>query len=123
MTPDKAKSMIKIKRVYEPYDAKDGKRILIDRLWLRGLSKDKAKIDAWLKDIAPSTELRQWFGHDPAKWPEFQKRYKQELDKNPEAVKELLGLLKDGPSTLVYGAKDEQHNDAVVLKAYLEKQA
>lgn len=113
--------MITIKRVYEPYDAKDGKRILIDRLWPRGLSKDAAKIDVWLKDIAPSTELRQWFGHDPAKWPEFQERYRRELDTNTSAVNELRKQLKDGPTTLVYGAKDGEHNDAVVLKAYLEK--
>jgi len=110
-----------IKRVYEPYELKDGKRILIDRLWPRGLSKDKAKIDLWLKDIAPSTELRQWFDHDPAKWSEFQKRYKEELSANTAAVNELREQLKDGPATLVYGAKDEEHNDAVVLKAYLEK--
>lgn len=113
--------MIKIKRVYEPYDPKDGKRLLIDRLWPRGLSKEKAKIDVWLKDIAPRTELRQWFGHDPAKWSEFQKRYRKELDNNTATVTELRNLLKDKPATLVYGAKDEEHNDAVLLKAYLEE--
>jgi uncharacterized protein YeaO (DUF488 family) len=113
--------MIQIKRVYEPYEAKDGKRILIDRLWPRGLSKDKAKVDVWLKGIAPSTELRQWFGHDPAKWQEFQKRYKQELDKNTTDIDELRKRLKDGSSTLVYSAKDKKHNDAVALKAYLGK--
>jgi len=112
---------VRIKRVYEPYDSKDNKRILIDRLWPRGLSKDKAHIDLWLKDIAPSAELRKWFGHDPAKWPEFQKRYRIELDANGTAVNELQKQLKDGPATLVYGAKDEKHNDAVVLKDYLEK--
>ncbi|HXR50056.1 MAG TPA: DUF488 domain-containing protein [Verrucomicrobiae bacterium] len=113
--------MIKIKRVYWEYDPKDGKRILIDRLWPRGLSKDKARIDLWLKDIAPTAELRQWFGHDPGKWPEFQKRYESELDANKESVETLRNQLEDGPATLVYGAKDEQHNDAVVLAEYLEK--
>ena len=111
--------MIHIKRVYEPYSPQDGKRILIDRLWPRGLRKDAARIDVWLKDIAPSTELRQWFGHDPARWPEFQKRYRQELDANSAAVGELRKELKDHTATLVYGAKDEKHNDAVVLQAYL----
>lgn len=112
---------VSIKRVYAPYDSKDKKRILIDRLWPRGLSKDKAHIDLWLKDVAPSTELRKWFGHDPAKWLEFQKRYKQELDSNTTAINELKRQLEDGPVTLVYGAKDEEHNDAVVLKGYLEE--
>ncbi|HET9850382.1 MAG TPA: DUF488 domain-containing protein [Candidatus Saccharimonadales bacterium] len=111
--------MIKIKRVYEPYDSSDGKRILIDRLWPRGLSKDKAKISLWLKDIAPSAELRKWFGHDPEKWPEFQKRYKNELDSNKESAEALRQQLKDGSIILVYGAKDEKHNDAVVLAEYL----
>lgn len=111
--------MIRIKRAYEPYDSSDGKRILIDRLWPRGLSKDKDKIDLWLKDIAPSAELRKWFGHDPDKWAEFQKRYKNELDANKENVEILREQLKSGPATLVYGAKDEQHNDAVVLAEYL----
>lgn len=110
--------MIRIKRVYEPYDPKDGKRILIDRLWPCGLSKDKAKVDLWLKDIAPSGELRKWFGHDPEKWTEFQKRYKNELDSNKD-VEALRDQLKTGPITLVYSAKDEQHNDAVVLSKYL----
>lgn len=110
---------VQIKRVYEAPNAADGQRILIDRLWPRGLSKEKAKVDLWLKDIAPSTELRQWFGHDPAKWPEFQKRYQQELKANEAAVAQLRAALADGPVTLVYGAKDEQHNDAVVLQACL----
>jgi len=115
------KRQVRIKRVYEPHDSSDGKRILIDRLWPRGLTKDKAKIDLWLKGIAPSTELRKWFGHDPEKWSEFQKRYKSELDANKESVGTLRDQLKDGPATLVYGAKDEEHNDAVVLAEYLEK--
>lgn len=112
---------IKIKRAYEPYDTSDGKRILVDRLWPRGLTKEAAKIDVWLKEIAPSAELREWFGHDPEKWQQFQKRYTAELDANHEVVATLRAELAAGPATLVYSAKDEQHNDAVVLQAYLEK--
>ncbi len=110
-----------IKRVYEMPDETDGKRILIDRLWPRGLTKEKARIDLWLKEIAPSTGLRQWFGHDPGKWPEFQQRYQKELEVNKAVVANLRRELERGHITLVYGAKDEKHNDAVVLKAYLEK--
>lgn len=110
-----------IKRVYEEPSEDDGKRILIDRLWPRGLTKEKAKIDVWLKDIAPSTQLRQWFGHDPQKWREFKRRYQGELEKNMTIVFQLVELLKKGNVTLVYGAKDKEHNDAVVLKEYLEK--
>lgn len=112
---------VRIKRVYETPEPSDGTRILIDRLWPRGLTKDKAKVDLWLKDLAPSTSLREWFGHDPAKWEEFQRRYRAELHANQAAVAELRAQLQHGPATLVYGAKDEQHNDAVVLKAYLEQ--
>jgi len=111
---------VRIKRVYEEPSAEDGKRILIDRLWPRGLTKEKAKIDLWLKEVAPSGELRQWFGHDPAKWAEFQERYTAELNANGE-VDQLRSEIMAGPTTLVYGAKDELHNDAVVLKNYLEK--
>lgn len=110
---------VALKRVYEPPSPSDGTRILVDRLWPRGLSKEKARVDLWLKEIAPSTELRRWFAHDPAKWAEFQRRYRAELDANPDAVSELKAALSDGPATLVYGAKDEAHNDAVVLAAYL----
>ncbi len=112
--------MITIKRVYEPYDKRDGKRILTDRLWPRGLTKEKAHVDLWLKDISPSTELRKWFNHDPKKWPEFQKRYRSELAANKTSVSTLQGYMISGSATLVYGAKDEEHNDAVVLKKYLE---
>ena len=112
---------VRIKRVYETPSPDDGKRILIDRLWPRGLTKEKAKIDLWLKDIAPSAELRTWFGHDPEKWPEFQKRYRKELEANEATVTLLREELQHGPVTLVFGAKDQAHNDAVVLKAYLEK--
>jgi uncharacterized protein YeaO (DUF488 family) len=113
--------LIRIKRVYEPPEESDGKRILIDRLWPRGLTKDKAKVDLWIKDISPSTGLRKWFGHDPAKWPEFQKRYQKELDANEPVVSKLRNELEEGSATLVYGAKDEEHNDAVVLRYYLNK--
>ena len=112
---------ITIKRVYEEPSKDDGRRILIDRLWPRGLTKEKAKIDLWLKDIAPSTELRKWFGHDPAKWQEFKKRYVAEIKNNSQIFSQLEEELKKGKVTLVYGAKDEEHNDAVVLKEYLEK--
>ncbi len=107
---------IKIKRVYAEPNHEDGKRILVDRLWPRGLAKEKASVDLWLKDIAPSTELRKWFGHDPGKWDEFKKRYLSELKENSEAIQTLRDELKKGKVTLVYGAKDEEHNDAVVLQ-------
>ncbi len=94
--------------------------MLVDRLWPRGVSKEKARLDLWLKAIAPSTELRKWFNHDPAKWEEFCQRYTQELEDNPEAVKRLLELADTGRITLIYGARDEAHNEAVMLKEYLE---
>lgn len=108
-----------LKRVYEYPSQADGTRILVDRLWPRGLSKGKAQVDLWLKEVAPSTELRQWFNHDPEKWPEFQHRYCAELMANAEAVSELKAALASGRATLVYGAKYEEHNDAVVLAAFL----
>ncbi len=111
---------IKLKRVYAKPDPDDGLRILVDRLWPRGLSKRDARIDLWLKEIAPSTELRQWFGHDPAKWRTFTARYVRELKENKSVVDELLRHAKAETVTLVYGAKDEEHNDALVLKAFLE---
>jgi len=112
---------VRIKRVYEKPSRGDGKRILVDRLWPRGLTKEKASIDLWLKEIAPSTELRKWFGHDPAKWKDFQKRYRQELKSNKEQVAVLKEQVKKGIVTLVYGAKDEEHNEALVLKEWLSK--
>lgn len=112
---------MKLKRVYDPPAASDGTRVLVDRVWPRGVSKADAKIDHWLKDIAPSTALRKWFGHDPAKWAEFKKRYIAELKKNPDAVAELRKLVRKGTVTLVYGAKDPDHNQAVVLKSYLRR--
>ncbi|MEO5947874.1 MAG: DUF488 domain-containing protein [Chitinophagaceae bacterium] len=110
---------LKIKRVYEKPAKEDGKRILVDRLWPRGLTKEKAAVDLWLKEIAPSTELRKWFGHEPEKWKEFQKRYHRELKKNKEQVLVLKDQHKKGVVTLVYGAKDEVHNEAFVLKEWL----
>lgn len=110
---------IRLKRVYEEKADGDGYRILVDRLWPRGLSKAKAGVDLWLKDIAPSTELRRWFGHDPARWAEFKRRYRDELAGNEAAVATLREHAKAGPVTLLYGARDTQHNDAVVLRDFL----
>ncbi len=107
---------VKIKRVYERPEKEDGTRILVDRLWPRGLTKEKAKVDLWLKEIAPSTELRKWFGHDPGKWEEFKKRYLGELKSNDEPVSVLKEQMKKGAITLVYGARDEEHNEAVVIQ-------
>ncbi|VFU09415.1 conserved protein of unknown function [Methylocella tundrae] len=112
---------IKLKRAYEPAGADDGMRILVDRLWPRGLSKAAAALTLWMKDIAPSTELREWFAHDPALWPEFQRRYRAELDANGEAVERMRDLLQKGPATLLYAAHDREHNQAVVLASYLQK--
>lgn len=109
---------IQLKRIYEEPDEKDGYRILVDRLWPRGVSKEKAHLDLWLKDIAPSTELRKWFNHDPDKWNQFQKKYLKELKENKEAVDTLKEHLKKGTITLLYAAKDEAHNEAEVLKDY-----
>jgi uncharacterized protein YeaO (DUF488 family) len=114
---------LQIKRVYDEPSEADGTRILIDRLWPRGVSKAKAKVDLWLKAIAPSTPLRQWFGHDPGKWEEFKKRYEDELNHNSEAVAQLRAHLAQGTVTLVYGAKDQEYNDAVVLQEYLRQRA
>ncbi len=114
--------MIRLKRAYDPPEAGEGSRFLVDHLWPRGMRKEALKLDAWLKDAAPSSELRHWFGHDPAKWKEFQERYAQELDSKPNAWKPLLQAAGQGDITLIYSAKDEEHNNAVALKAYLEKQ-
>jgi uncharacterized protein YeaO (DUF488 family) len=110
---------IRIKRVYEGPDGEDGTRILVDRLWPRGLTKEKAKVDLWLKDVAPSTELRKWFAHDPAKWAEFRSRYLEELEGNKEQLSLLRQEAAKGAVTLVYGAKDQQHNEAVILQRLL----
>ncbi len=111
----------KIRRVYEEANKEDGKRILVDRLWPRGLTKAKAKVDLWLKDISPSTELRKWFGHEASRWQEFKRRYSTELKRNNKELSALEQLTKTASVTLVYGAKDEQHNGAVVLKEFLER--
>lgn len=109
---------LNIKRVYDKSTKADGKFVLVDRLWPRGLTKEKASVDLWLKEIAPGTELRKWFGHDPAKWIEFRKRYHQELKKNIAQVSRFKEELKKGTTTLVYAAKDEEHNEAIGLKEW-----
>ncbi|HRN26752.1 MAG: DUF488 domain-containing protein [Ignavibacteriaceae bacterium] len=114
------KKNIKIKRVYDEYSSKDGIRILIDRLWPRGVKKEDARIDEWMKDIAPSDSLRKWFNHDPEKWGEFKKKFSAELSKNKKLCEELVNKGRTN-LTLIYSAKDEEHNNAVVLKNYLEK--
>jgi uncharacterized protein YeaO (DUF488 family) len=107
------------KRVYEPPEAKDGKRFLVDRLWPRGLSKEAAQLDGWIKDIAPSDQLRKWFNHKPAKWDEFQKRYFAELKEKAEALEPLRQAVRKGNVTLLFSAKDCEHNNAVALKDFL----
>jgi uncharacterized protein YeaO (DUF488 family) len=112
---------LRTKRIYELADPADGQRVLVDRLWPRGVSKAAAGLDLWLKAIAPSDDLRHWFGHDPELWVEFQARYAAELDANPDAVAELRALMAKGPVTLVYAAHDTEHNNALALAAYLAK--
>ncbi len=111
---------IRLKRVYEAPSPDDGLRVLVERLWPRGLSKERAAVDEWVKDLAPSPELRRWFDHDPAKWEEFQKRYWAELQHKSDVVEELRQKCHAGTVTLVYAARDEQHNGALVLKAFLD---
>ncbi|WP_321425063.1 DUF488 domain-containing protein [uncultured Bacteroides sp.] len=113
--------IMKIKRVYLKPNKEDGIRILVDRLWPRGLTKEKASIDLWLKNIAPTTELRKWFDHDPTKWNEFRKKYYLELENNKEQGLLLKEQIEKGPITLVYGAKDEEHNEALVIKDFFSK--
>jgi uncharacterized protein YeaO (DUF488 family) len=112
---------VKIKRIYLKPDSEDGTRILVDRLWPRGLKKEDAKIDLWLKGIAPSTDLRKWFNHDPEKWEEFERRYREELKRNADQVDLLFQELKKSPVTLLFAAKDEEHNEAVVLQQWLRR--
>ena len=114
---------IQVKRVYEAPDPGDGKRILIDRLWPRGLSKAKAEVDVWMKEIAPSTELRRWYGHRAEKWPEFKKRYHAELDEKPDLVGELMSHVEKEKATLLFGSREERLNNAFALKEYLESRA
>jgi uncharacterized protein YeaO (DUF488 family) len=118
MTASRAPDL-RIKRVYELPDKDDGARVLVDRLWPRGLRKDKAALTLWLKEIAPSPELRIWFGHDPARWTEFSRRYRAELARHDEAIARLTDLSKRGPVTLLYAAHDTAHNHALVLAVYL----
>lgn len=112
-----------IKRVYDPPSADDGARVLVDRIWPRGVSRDEAQLTAWLKDLAPTTALRQWFGHDPARFEEFQSRYRAELEQKGGGLAKLRALAERGKVTLVYAAKDEAHNNAVVLADYLKGKA
>ena len=111
--------MLKLKRAYERGTQADGTRILVERLWPRGLSKKTLHVDAWLKDVGPSTELRQWFRHDPEKWPRFRARYFRELDSRPEAWRPIVTAARRGAVTLVYSSRDTEHNNAVALKDYL----
>lgn len=112
---------LEIKRIYQPATASDGRRILIDRLWPRGLSKQKAAVDYWARDIAPSNELRKWYRHDAAKWPEFRRRYFAELDAAPEGVAALRSELGRGMNTILFGSKEERRNNAHALVEYLEE--
>lgn len=114
--------MLKIKRVYEDPKRADGVRFLVERLWPRGFKKEGLQMKAWLKDLAPSQDLRKWYSHDVAKWEEFQKRYRKELENNAEAWKPLIDSARHGNVTLLYSAKDTEHNSALVLKKFLEEQ-
>ncbi|HMD54256.1 MAG TPA: DUF488 family protein [Phycisphaerae bacterium] len=115
------KSKIQIKRAYDAAAPGDGRRFLVDHLWPRGIKKEKLKIESWLRSVSPSDKLRNWFKHDPEKWSEFQRRYHAELDKKPETWQPLVQAAKTGAVTLVFGARDVEHNNAVALKAYLDK--
>jgi len=114
-----AHAQVRIKRAYDPPAPDDGTRILVDRLWPRGLKKSNAAISQWMKEIAPSTELRKWFAHDPARWEEFRRRYEAELGTHSELVSELRSMTRKGPVTLIYAAHDAEHNQAVVLRDVL----
>jgi uncharacterized protein YeaO (DUF488 family) len=113
--------MVKVKRIYDPPSPDDGTRILVDRLWPRGVRKDNAAIDEWLKEIAPSNELRKWFGHDPARWEEFRKRYAKELGDKRDLLKRLQAESGKGTLTLLFAAKDSTHNNAEVIRELLSK--
>jgi uncharacterized protein YeaO (DUF488 family) len=112
---------IQLRRIYDDPGEHEGYRVLVDRIWPRGISKEKARIDEWRRDIAPSTELRRWFGHDPERWEEFRSRYRSELANHSEQLDPLVAAARAGPLTLLYGARDERHNQAVVLKEFLEE--
>lgn len=113
------KERIRLKRTRDPVAKADGTRVLVDRVWPRGIKKEDLQHDHWLKDLAPSTELRKWFAHDPEKWPEFQRRYRKELDQAPEVVGPLLEMAREGTVTLLFGARNREHNQAVVLREYV----
>ncbi len=113
--------MIQVKRAYEDPSSHDGARFLVERLWPRGVKKEDLKVEEWIKEVAPSTELRQWFQHDPAKWSEFRRRYRRELEKHPDAWQRLLARAHRGRITLVYSAHDAEHNNAVALKEFLDE--
>ena len=113
--------MFKTKRIYEPPEQSDGRRVLVDRLWPRGISKESAKLDEWLKDVAPSAELRKWFAHDPSKWAEFKRRYIEELKSKEPIFDTLRTEGRKGVVTLLYAARDEEHNQAVVLRECLDR--
>ncbi len=113
--------MIRVKRVYDQPRSEDGTRFLVDHLWPRGVKKEEVKVERWLKEVSPSDQLRNWFGHEPAKWKEFERRYKTELDKKPESWQPLLEAARKGDIALVFSARDPQHNNAVALKGYLDK--
>ena len=113
--------MIQIKRVYDPASRSDGTRYLVERLWPRGMKKNALQLDGWLKDVAPSDALRRWFKHDPARWEEFRNRYVAELDNKPDAWQPIVEKARQGPVTLLYSARDTEHNSALALQAYLEK--
>ena len=113
------KPTIRLKRAYEAPEPADGRRILVERLWPRGITKDAAHLDAWVKDVAPSPELRKWYAHDPQKWPEFQRRYRAELEANPEGVAEGRQAIGRGPATFVFAAKDPVRNSATLLRDFL----
>lgn len=119
-TETRATKMISLKRAYDAASTRDGRRFLVERLWPRGVKKASLPLNGWLKDVAPSTELRKWFGHDPAKWKEFQHRYRAELQHNPQSWTPLLEAARKGTITLVYSSRDAEHNNAVVLKEFLE---
>jgi uncharacterized protein YeaO (DUF488 family) len=112
---------IRLKRAYDKPARADGQRVLVERLWPRGVTRVRAAVDLWLKEIAPSAELRKWFAHDPAKWAEFKRRYRRELRDNPVPVKLLRRMVKQGTVTLIYAARDEERNSAVLLREFLER--
>jgi uncharacterized protein YeaO (DUF488 family) len=114
------KSVIQLKRAYDTVDSADGTRFLVERLWPRGVKKTALPVEAWLKEVAPSTALRRWFGHDPKKWPEFRRRYFHELTENVDALEPIIKASRTGPVTLIYSSHDTEHNNAVALKDYVE---